>query len=138
MSVRIVEVGRRGLPPTVAAAVLARAQGDALIKHLEFSLVAGYDPATMDARPRKGDGKPLGYDTGKLAAGLRLVSAGSTRTSARFEIKPPPSRSMLDDVRPELGGRSFLDRYGIITTEGKAAEVIAEATDEYMSTRATR
>jgi hypothetical protein len=131
MSVRIVEVGRRGLPTPVAAP-LARKQGEAVIKHLEFCLEAGYHPETMEARPRKGDGKPLGFDTGKLAHGLRLVSAGSTRTSARFQIKPPPSRHMLDDARPELGGMSFIDRHTIITTEGKAAEAIAEATDEYM------
>ncbi len=130
MSYRIVEVKRtRALP---VASVLARAQGDALIEWLEFALEAGYHPATGEARPRKGDGKPLGYRTGTLARGLRLQSAGSTKDSARFKVMPPPSRSMLDETRAELGGMSFLDRYEIITTRGRAAEPIAEATDIYM------
>jgi hypothetical protein len=130
MSYRIVEVKRtRALP---VAAVLARAQGDALIEWLEFALEAGYHPATGEARPRKGDGKPLGFRTGTLARGLRLQSAGSTKDSARFKVVPPASRSMLDEDRAELGGMSFLGRHEIITTRGRAAEPIAEATDIYM------
>ncbi len=130
MSYRIGEVKRtRELP---VAAVLARKQGDALIVWLSFCLTAGYHPATGDARPRKSNGKPLGLDTGTLAKGLRLQSAGATRDSARFKVVPPPSRTMLDEDRPELGGMSFIDRHEIITTRGRAAEPIAEATAEYM------
>jgi hypothetical protein len=130
MSYRIVEVKRtRELP---VAAVLARKQGDAVIEWLEFALEAGYHPATGEARPRKPDGKPLGYRTGTLARGLRLVGAGASRASASFRIVPPPSRAMLDEDRSELGGMSFLDRHEIITTRGRAAEPIAEATADYM------
>jgi hypothetical protein len=130
MSYRIVEVRRTREQPV--AAVLARKQGEALIKWLSFALTAGYHPETGEARPRKGDGKPLGYRTGALAKGLRLVSVGSDRTSARFKVMPPASRSMLDEDRGEYGGLSFIDRHDIITTRGRAAEPIAEATAEYM------
>lgn len=130
MSYRVVEVQRTREVPV--AAVLARKQGDALVKWLRDSLINGYDPETGDVRPRKGDGKPLGFDTGRLARGLRLVSAGSTRTSAKFEVRVSPDRVMLEEVRVELGGMSFIERHNIITTQGRAAEPIAEATEEYM------
>jgi hypothetical protein len=125
-----VVVERRPAVPNASA--LAKAQATAVKNYLAQSLVNGYMPATGEARERKGDGKPLGFDTGKLARGLRVVSAGSTRTSAAFAIEPSADRKMLTEVRPELGGMSFIERHQIITLEGIVQELIAEGTDEYM------
>lgn len=119
-------------PAVPNATALARAQGNAVIGYLRDSLVNGYVPATGDARERKGDGKPLGYDTGKLARGLRLVSAGSTRTQAAFRITVSADRSMLEEARPEYGGQSFIERYQIITLDGIVQELIEEGTADYM------
>jgi hypothetical protein len=119
-------------PATPNASALARAQGDAVIGYLRDSLVNGYVPATGEARPRKGDGKPLGFDTGKTARGLRLVSAGSTRDHAAFRITVSADRAMLEQARPEFGGMSFIERYQIITLEGRVQELIEEGTAEYM------
>lgn len=130
MSYRVIEVKRT--PALPVAAVLAKRQAEALVVWLRDCLVNGYDPETGEARPRKGDGKPLGYDTGKLARGLRAVSAGATRASARYRVTVSPDRAMLEEARPELGGLSFIEKHNIITTQGRAAEPIAEATEDYM------
>lgn len=130
MSYRIVEVRRDSLPIPVAAP-LARLQGERVIEFLRESIEGGFDPVDGTDRERKADGKPRGYDTGALARGLRLRSAGSSRTFARFEIVPPTSRSMLDEPRGD-DGVSFIDRHRLISIEGRAAELIEEATDDYM------
>ncbi len=123
-------VERRPAIPNPSA--LAKAQATAVRNYLAQSLVNGYDPATGDARERKGDGKPRAYDTGKLARGLRVRSAGSTRTAAAYAIEPGADRKMLTEARPEYGGLSFIEKYGIITLDGIVQELIAEGTDEYM------
>lgn len=127
-----VTVQRR--PEIPNASALAKAQGGKVIGYLRDSLINGYKPATGEARERKRDGKPLGYDDGKLANGLRLESAGSTRTHAAFKIRPPASRSMLEEARPEYGGLSFIEKHEIITLDGIVQELIEEATADYMRT----
>jgi len=129
VSVRIVEVVRGEIEIPVAAP-LARRQGDAVIGFLRESIRGGFSPIDGSDRPRKADGKPRGFDTGRLADGLRLRSAGSSRTVARFEIVPPADRAMLDEAGED--GLSFIDRWDLITVEGRAAELIDEATEEYM------
>jgi len=129
VSYKIVEV-IRDQTPTPVAAVLARRQGDAVIEFLRESIRGGFDPTDGSDRERKADGKARGFDTGRLADGLRLRSAGSTRYSAKFEIMPPADRSMLSE--PGEDGLSFIDRYNLISVEGRAAELIDEATEAYM------
>jgi hypothetical protein len=129
VTIKVVAERRPAVPN---ASALAKLQATKVRNYLAESLVNGYMPATGEARPRKGDGKPLGLDTGKLARGLRVVGAGSTRTTAAFGIEPSADRKMLTDVRVELGGMSFIDRHQIITLDGIVQELIAEGTDEYM------
>jgi hypothetical protein len=129
VSYKIVEVVRDPLP-VPAAAPLARKQGEAVIAFLRESIRGGFSPIDGEDRERKGDGKPRGYDTGRLADGLRLRSAGSTRYSAKFEIAPPSDRAMLSE--PGEDGLSFIDRHELISVEGRAAELIDEATEIYM------
>lgn len=111
---------------------LARAQALAARDHLAFALTAGYEPDTMEARPRKGNGKPLGYDTGRLARGMRVRSAGATRLAAAYSIEPGSDRAMLTEARAEYGGLSFVERYNIITLDGVVQDVMSEAAAEYM------
>lgn len=129
MSYKIVEVRRDELPIHVAA-VLARRQGNAVIEFLRESIRGGFSPIDGSDRERKADGKARGFATGRLAVGLRLRSAGSTRFSAKFEIVPPADRAMLSE--PGEDGQSFIDRHDLISVEGRAAELIDEATDAYM------
>ncbi len=119
-------------PAAPNASALAKAQATAARDHLSAALVNGYVPDTMEARPRKGDGKPLGYDTGKLARGLRVRSAGATRTASAYAIEPGADRKMLTEARPEYGGMSFIERFKINTLDGVVQDVIEEATAEYM------
>jgi hypothetical protein len=125
-----VVVERRPAIPNASA--LAKLQATAAANHLRDALINGYYPDTMDARPRKGDGNAQGYDTGKLARGLQVKSAGSTRTEAAFAIVPSADRRMLGEPRPEYGGRSFVDKFRIITLDGAVQDVLAEAAAEYM------
>jgi hypothetical protein len=129
VTVKIV-VERR--PAVSNPSALAKAQATAVRDHSSQALINGYVPDTMEARERKSNGKPLGYDTGKLARGLRVRSAGATRTSSAFAVEPGPDRKMLTEARPELGGMSFIERHKILTLEGVVQDVIAEATDAYM------
>jgi len=130
VSYRIVEVRRAALPIPVAAP-LARRQAEALLPFLSESIRGGFSPIDGSDRERKADGKPRGFDTGRLADGLRIRSAGSTRTSAKYEIVPPADRAFLAEPG-EDGGESFIDRHDLISVEGRAAELIDEATEIYM------
>lgn len=123
-------VERRPVLPNASA--MAKAMATAVRNHLSAALINGYMPDTMEARPRKGDGKPQGYDTGRLAKGLRVRSAGSTRTTAAYAIEPGADRKMLTEARPELGGMSFIERHKIITLDGVVQDVLEEGADEYM------
>ncbi len=129
VTIRVVVERRPELPN---AAALAKAQSTAARDYLAQSLINGYDPATGEARERKGDGKPRGYDSGRLARGLRVRSAGSTRTMAAYAIEPGADRQMLTELRPEYGGMSFIEKFGVITLDGIVQELIAEGTDTYM------
>lgn len=128
-SVKVIAPRRPDVPN---ASALAKAQATVVRDYLEQSLINGYKPATGEARERKPNGKPLGYDTGKLARGLRVRSAGATRTSSAYTIEPGPDRKMLTEPRAELGGMSFIERHEIITLDGIVQELIEEGTAEYM------
>jgi hypothetical protein len=130
-SVRVIAPRKPELPN---ASALAKLQATKARDHLRDALINGYYPGTMDARPRKGDGNAQGYDTGKLARGLQVKSAGSTRTEAAYAIEPGPDRKMLAEPRPEYGGRTFVDKFRIITLDGAVQDVLAEAAAEYMET----
>jgi hypothetical protein len=132
-AIKVVVQRRPALVPNPSA--LARAQAQAAADHLRDALTNGYYPDTMEARPRKGDGKPQGYDTGKLARGLRVKSAGSSRESAAYAIEPGADRKMLTEPRLELGGLSFVERYRIFSLDGVVQEVLDEAAAKYMETR---
>jgi hypothetical protein len=129
ITIKVIAPRKPGLPN---ASALAKAGATAARDHLSAALVNGYMPDTMEARPRKGNGQPQGVDTGRLAKGLTVRSAGSNRTAAAYAIEPSADRKMLTEARPELGGMSFVERHRIITLDGVVQDVIAEATDEYM------
>lgn len=126
-SVKLTVKKRRGIDPRE----LVRRRAAAVIGYLRESLINGYRPADGEARPRKADGKPLGFDTGRLARGLRMSSLQSTRTRASVRIMPPASRSMLAEPTGE-DGLSFLARHQILTVDGLARELLDEATADYL------
>ena len=130
MSYRVVEVKRDR--PKLNASALAKRQAEDLIVFLAESIRGGFSPIDGSNRPRKSNQKPLGYDTGRLARGLRARSAGSSRERAAFRIDPPAERMILLELTDD-GGASFIDRYDLITTQGRAAEVIEEATAAYFA-----
>lgn len=123
-SVRITEQRRRrGRRAGIDARKLVEVQAKAVVQYLGDSLVNGYRPADGEARPRKGDGKPLGYRTGVLARGLRIVDQGQTRARASVRIEPP-----LD-----TGRRIFVSKNpDVITLDGLVDEVRLEAVDDYL------
>lgn len=130
MTYRVVEVKRDR--PRLNAAALAKRQAEALIEFLAESIRGGFSPVDGSDRPRKANQKPLGFDTGRLARGLRARSAGSTREKAAYRIDPPADRMILLELTDD-GGESFIDRHDLITTQGRAAEVIEEATVAYFA-----
>lgn len=115
------------------ASALAKAQATAARDWQREALIGGWSPVDGSDRPRKGNQKPLGYDTGTLARGLRVVAVESSRERAAFAIEPPSSRRDLAKPKLELGGLSFLERYQILSLEGRTADVIDEATDAYFA-----
>lgn len=129
-SVRI-EVPRKR--PTLNASALAKAQATAARDWHRESLIGGWSPVDGSDRPRKGDQNPLGYDTGTLARGLRVVAVESSRERAAFAIEPPSSRRDLTKPKLELGGMSFLERHDILSLDGRTADVIDEATEAYFT-----
>lgn len=68
---------------------LAQVQAEAARDYLQESLVNGYRPADGAARPRKGDGKPLGFDTGVLSRSLRVQPVHTTRNRSVVKITAP-------------------------------------------------
>ena len=119
--------------PQLNASALAKAQATAARDWHRESLIGGWSPVDGSDRPRKGDQKPLGYDTGTLARGLRVRGVESTRERASFAIEPPTTRRDLAKPKLEYGGMSFLERYDILSLDGRTADVIDEATEAYFA-----
>jgi hypothetical protein len=106
---------------------LVLAQAEAVRDHLSTSLLDGVSPVDGSARPRKGDGKPLGVRTGRLARKLRIGHVRKSRHRASVEIRPPRGQP-ADEFR-----ESFVAEHDdILTTEGQAGRVLAQATLDYI------
>ena len=100
---------------------LVTVMADAAASYLGESLVNGYRPADGAARPRKGDGKPLGYDTGLLSRAIKPQTLHNTRARARVQIRGPESR------------RHFLEGHeDVITLDGIVSDEMDAAADEYL------
>lgn len=120
---------RRG---RIDAATLVRAQAGRVLPYLRQALRDGFVPEDGSARPRKGDGKPLGFDDGVLANGLYAAPVHTTRHRASIEIRVPSARRMLTE--PRADGQSFIARHKILTADGRVGELINDATREYLDT----
>lgn len=106
------------------ASELVRRQAEAVRDYLRDSLINGYVPATGEARPRKADGKPRGYDTGKLAKGLRITGEHKGRRKASIRIEPPA----------DPGRQAYVAKHDdIITLDGIVDDVRREAVAEYLA-----
>lgn len=115
---RIVKHDKRELD----ARELARAEADAVAAHLRDSLADGVSPVDGSARPRKGDGKPLGVNTGLLSRNIKVLDVRGTEQRATATIVTPNSRY------------PFLDKHtDILTLEGRADEVRREAANKYLN-----
>jgi hypothetical protein len=118
ISVRITSKKKRG---RLDARELVTRMATAARDYLSESLINGYRPADGAARDRKPDGKPMGFDTGELARGLRLVDAHKTRNRATVRIVGPESRN------------PFLAKHDdVITLNGIAADEMDRAVADYL------
>lgn len=100
---------------------LAQVMADAAASYLGESLVNGYRPADGEARPRKGDGKPLGLDSGYLSRSIEPQPVHSTRARSQVRITGPDSR------------RHFLAKHDdVLTLDGIVADEMDFAAREYL------
>lgn len=100
---------------------LVRVTSDAAIAEMRDGLTQGYDAETGEQRPRKADGKPKGFNTGRLADGLRRTSISGGETRASTSIVPPADRESYVEANP-----------GVMTAEGRVGEAIQAASDAYV------
>jgi hypothetical protein len=124
IKVRLVSRQKRG---RVDAAELVTRRAEALRDHLGRALEIGISPIDGSARPRKPDGKPIGYRTGRLARGLRLGRIRRSRRRASVEVltpRGPPTDEFRD---------AWVSKHDdVMTTEGLAGVSMREATADYL------
>lgn len=122
--VRITAPRRQRAAERLDASALVKAQADAVITYLGESIRNGYVAATGEARPRKPDGKPVGFATGELANGLRATKLLKNRRRATITIEAPhdPGRRIFVATNPDF-----------ITLDGIVDEVRREAVDNYLA-----
>jgi hypothetical protein len=84
-------------------------------------------PVDGASRPRKPDGKPLGFRSGRLARKLRFGRLKRGRNRAEVTILLPRGQPS-DDFR-----KLFVENQGdILVTEGDAKRVLDRATREFL------
>ena len=111
---------RKGPDARELVQVMAKAAAD----YLGESLVNGYRPADGEARPRKGDGKPLGLDTGYLSRTIKPEAVHTTRAKASVRIRGPVSRQIFLAKNPD-----------VLTLDGIVADEMDHAAREYLEGR---
>jgi hypothetical protein len=102
------------------ARMLAAAVGNTVAAECGRAIRMGYNAQTGAARPRKADGKPEGFATGRLAEGLEQTVTGSA-TQASIVVVPPADRA-------EWVGR----RGDVIVADGQVGKRIAATLDEFV------
>lgn len=111
----------RDRAPKMDARALALRVANGTVTYLGTALRQGFAPADHSPRPRKGDGKPRGLDTGYLSRNIRMRWHARTKQRAAIEIMAPPSR------------REFVKAQGdVITLDGDVIDVIREQMTAYV------
>lgn len=95
--------------------------GDRVAEQLRSDVRAGVDSASGQAKPRKDDGKPQGYNTGTLAEGIERGSVTGDRARASTTVAPPPERRAYVNSNPQ-----------VMTLEGRMRRVIEGAVADYL------
>lgn len=106
------------------ARVLVERTSSAAVDKIRESLREGFDPTTGAPRDRKGDGKPLGYNTGRLAEGIGITGIHGDANRASTKIVPPPDRVAYVEANPD-----------VLTAGGLVGEAIQEAAEKYVRER---
>jgi hypothetical protein len=120
--VKVVVKNRRGL---VDSRAFVEVQAKAAADYLSQSLVDGIRPEDGEPRPRKGDGKPLGFDTGLLARSIaKPKRVYTTRKRSQVMIRGASSRA------------HFVQKQGdVLTLAGIVKDKMDQALREHMENR---
>ena len=93
---------------------------NAAIDVIRQSLIDGVTSDSGQPRPRKADGKPRGYNTGKLANGLTITTVSGGERVASTRVIPPADRA------------GWVASQGdVITGAGRVGEALQGVVDEY-------
>ena len=106
----------------IDARELTRVAAEAAAAELKRSLIEGYAPA--DGAPRKQNraGRPEGFNTGRLAEGLRITQISGSKTRARTKVRPPRDRAGWVESRGD-----------VMVTDGSVGERILDAAEAYIA-----
>lgn len=124
IKVRLASRRKRG---RIDATELVTRRAEALKAHLSQSILDGVSPVDGSPRPRKGDGKPLHFRTGRLGRKLRLGRLRKSRARAQISILLPHGQP-TDEFRV-----THVEKHDdVMTAAGRGQAVMAEATTEYI------
>lgn len=105
----------------IDARELTRVAAEAARLELKRALLGGYAPADGAPRKQNSAGRPEGYNTGRLAEGLRLTQITGSKARARTKVKPPRDRAGWVAARGD-----------VMVTTGTVGERILDAAEAYI------
>jgi hypothetical protein len=105
----------------IDARELVRVTSDAAVETISNSIRVGVESASGAPRGRKANGKPEGFNTGRLANGIRRTTITGSEARASTRIVPPADRAKYVAAKGD-----------ILTAGGRVGEAIDDATQTYL------